>query len=155
MSAVRLSCDAVPQDHDFLVEPTLKQDLLIPRTVCSKGQPPQMCFLNIGDTPIKLTKGQEVAEIQEISVLNSMLTPSVGIVTDPRHSRQPRQVGPLPEHLREMFAKSSEHLKPNQKIKLKELLVEYSDIFAKDDFDLGNFTAIEHEIDTGNAKPIK
>ena len=32
---------------------------------------------------------------------------------------------------------------------------EYSDVFAEDEFDLGNFTCIEHTIDTGDAKPIK
>lgn len=31
----------------------------------------------------------------------------------------------------------------------------YADVFAKDDFDLGNFTAIEHSIDTKDAKPVK
>ena len=28
-------------------------------------------------------------------------------------------------------------------------------MFARDEFDLGNFTAIEHNIDTGDAKPLK
>lgn len=28
-------------------------------------------------------------------------------------------------------------------------------MFAKYEFDLGNFTAVEHSIDTGSAKPIK
>ena len=38
---------------------------------------------------------------------------------------------------------------------MEDLLIEYSDVFAKTDFDLGNFTAIEHSIDTKDAKPIK
>jgi hypothetical protein len=38
---------------------------------------------------------------------------------------------------------------------LKTLLSEYSDVFAQDDLDLGNFTELEHAIDTGTAKPVK
>ena len=32
---------------------------------------------------------------------------------------------------------------------------EYSDVIAHDDLDLGNFTELEHAIDTGTAKPEK
>jgi hypothetical protein len=35
------------------------------------------------------------------------------------------------------------------------LLSEYSDVIAHDDLDLGNFTELEHAIDTGTAKPEK
>jgi hypothetical protein len=34
-------------------------------------------------------------------------------------------------------------------------LSEYSDVIAHDDLDLGNFTELEHAIDTGTAKPEK
>ena len=40
-------------------------------------------------------------------------------------------------------------------MKLKILLCEYQDVFAKTEFDLGSFTAIEHSIDTGDVKPFK
>ncbi|KAH3799081.1 hypothetical protein DPMN_152684 [Dreissena polymorpha] len=35
------------------------------------------------------------------------------------------------------------------------LLREFEDFFAKNEFDLGNFTAVEHCIDTREAKPIR
>lgn len=38
--------------------------------------------------------------------------------------------------------------------KLKLLLIEFQDVFAKDEFDLRNFTAIEYSIDTGDNKPV-
>ena len=34
-------------------------------------------------------------------------------------------------------------------------MIEYEDVFAKHEFDLGNFTGIQHNIDTGKAKPVK
>ena len=34
-------------------------------------------------------------------------------------------------------------------------MFDFKDIFADNDFDLGNFTALEHSIDTGDSKPVK
>lgn len=36
-----------------------------------------------------------------------------------------------------------------------DLLEEYQDVFAQNEFDLGSFTDIEHSIDTDFAPPIK
>ena len=36
-----------------------------------------------------------------------------------------------------------------------KMLSEYSDVFAQDDLDIGNFTELEHAIDTGTAIPVK
>lgn len=36
-----------------------------------------------------------------------------------------------------------------------DLLKEYQDNFAQNEFDLGSFTDIEHSVDTGSAPPIK
>ena len=38
---------------------------------------------------------------------------------------------------------------------MKNLLIEFADVFSVHEFDLGNFTAIEHAIDTGDAAPVK
>ena len=42
-----------------------------------------------------------------------------------------------------------------QSQQLRELLVKHQTAFASNDFDLGNFTVIQHKINTGDAKPIK
>ena len=61
----------------------------------------------------------------------------------------------LPDHLKELFHRSIEHLNRKEQHQLANLLVEFEDVFAKPEFDLGNFSDIEHDIDTGSAKPIK
>ena len=67
------------------------------------------------------------------------------------HDR-PREV---PEHLKDLFQRSTQHLNGEEQIQLADLLIEFEDCFAKSEFDLGNFSDIVHEVDTGSAKPIK
>jgi hypothetical protein len=38
---------------------------------------------------------------------------------------------------------------------MREVLHSYADVFATNEFDLGNFTALEHGIDTGDSRPVK
>lgn len=61
----------------------------------------------------------------------------------------------MPAHIQGLFERSTEHLNAEQSAQLASLLVEFQDVFARDDFDLGCFTAVKHKIDTGDAKPIK
>ena len=64
-------------------------------------------------------------------------------------------VDKVPDHLREVFEVSCKHLDNPQQQKLADLLIDNEEAFAKTDFDLGNFTTIEHSIDTKDAPPIK
>ena len=54
-----------------------------------------------------------------------------------------------------MYQQSIEHLDNNEKSQLQNLLIEFQDVFARDEFDLGNFTEVEHAIDTDGARPVK
>ena len=54
-----------------------------------------------------------------------------------------------------MYEESKEHLSGEQQLQLIRLLNEFQDVFAKSEFDLGQFTHIQHSIDTGEAKPVK
>lgn len=61
----------------------------------------------------------------------------------------------MPNHLRTLFENSIKNLSTEEAIALSSLLVEFQDVFAKTDTDLGCLKGVEHEIDTGNANPIK
>jgi hypothetical protein len=61
----------------------------------------------------------------------------------------------VPEHLQDLLERSAKELDPSEREKLAELLTEFQDVFARSEFDFGNFTALEHEIDTGDAHPIR
>ena len=63
-------------------------------------------------------------------------------------------IGAMPEHVKELHERSTTHLELHQWIILAKFITEFPDIFTKNDMDLGCFTAVQHEIDTGDAKPV-
>ena len=54
----------------------------------------------------------------------------------------------------DLFGKSSKGMTSMQYQSLTELLCRYEDVFSREEYDLSTFTAIKHQIDTENAKPI-
>ena len=61
----------------------------------------------------------------------------------------------LPQHLVPLFLRSIVNLRGEEQGALQQLLASFSDVFASHDFDLGEFTAIMHRIDTGDAAPVR
>lgn len=61
----------------------------------------------------------------------------------------------LPPHLHDLYERSCKHLQSIDRIKLKQLLVKHSELFAKSGDDLGRTSLVTHKIDTGDARPIK
>ena len=61
----------------------------------------------------------------------------------------------IPEHLKELYEKSSIDLGDNDKNELAKILMKRSKLFAKDKHDLGRTDVIQHRINTGNAAPIR
>ena len=147
-SVMRMNCTVPVQDNDFVIESNSKTTVV--------------CFMNVTDNPARLQGGKEVAEAHAVTVIESMddpQEPSVGTCSTSKQGTSqtgtPPQQEDLPDHLQELFSTSSQDLTIDQKSKLRTLLYTYSDVFAKTEFDLGNFSHVEHEIDTGNARPIQ
>ena len=61
----------------------------------------------------------------------------------------------LPEHLTDLFDRSSVHLNDQEKSELECLLSKYSSVFSKSSEDIGRTSLVEHVINTGSAAPIR
>ncbi|CAC5404736.1 unnamed protein product [Mytilus coruscus] len=72
MTSLRIDLESAGMASDYLIEPKGNTTLLVPRTVCAKGQKPTLCFLNITDNPVRIPKGDEVGYTQEVKVIQSM-----------------------------------------------------------------------------------
>ena len=57
--------------------------------------------------------------------------------------------------VKEVWERSSVNLEPDQREELWQLLVEFKDIFALSEEEVGLTHLVQHEIDTGDAQPIK
>ena len=66
-----------------------------------------------------------------------------------------RDCSVVSEHVQPLLKDSPSELSGEQEKKLERLLIEYEDVFAKSDFDLGHFTTVYNLIGTGQEAPIK
>ncbi len=62
---------------------------------------------------------------------------------------------PIPEHLMDVYAKSTEGKSEVEKEAVAVLLIKYSDTFSKNEWDLGLTYLAEHPINTADAAPVK
>ena len=61
----------------------------------------------------------------------------------------------IPEHLQELYERATEGKTPADKQVIFNILRHFSDIFSKDETDLGRTHLAAHEIPTGDAPPVK
>ena len=61
----------------------------------------------------------------------------------------------LPEHLQDLFDRAKETLTPEQAAWVKEILLEFVNVFAETGFDIGQSTALFHYLKAGQEFPIK
>ena len=60
----------------------------------------------------------------------------------------------IPEHIQPLIENSTVALSEKQKNMVTVLLTHYSDVFAKDEADIGKTHLITHDVDTGDARPV-
>ena len=151
-SVVRVSCEKPSDWNCYVIEQTTESNLLMPRGYYDSGTNPVVSLLNMTDRVVKLNKGECIGEAIEAEHLDdSGDSPCISEITtesDPTNQK-------LPQHLHQLYEKSSKHLLEDQNQQLYSLLLEFSDVFAKDEFDLGSFSEIEHEIETTNETSSK
>ena len=61
----------------------------------------------------------------------------------------------VPEHIKDLIHRSSEHLDTDQRRILAELLRQYANVFSKNEDDIGRTLLVTHRIKTGNSARIR
>ena len=155
-SAVLCRCRLDRALGNFTVNPDptrLSDALLVPNTYHSGGKTAVTCLINTSDVEMSLEEGSRLGSAWEAE-LTVQAPPSVmNVLSVTSNPSEP--VAEVPDHLQDLLERSAKELAPSEREKLAELLTEFQDVFARSEFDFGNFTALEHEIDTGDAHPIK
>ncbi|XP_048251534.1 uncharacterized protein LOC125379302 [Haliotis rufescens] len=170
-NSVRMvQCALTEELSQYMTEPdeTLLGIVLIPRILHGPGKEPIICMINPTESTVKLREGKEVGLASEVEEINPHGDSKGQGCSETAHQDE-RDADPgtddeggtsipfpnPPQHLEDLYYRSSTLLELPDRRKLAELLIEFQDVFARDELDLGNFNALEHTIDTGDAKPIK
>ena len=115
------------------------------------------------DIPVMVYNGtEEDVVISDKMVLGQFSAVEVlGELPKAKHQQaeQVRKIAPshvdLPDHTKPLYDNSCDNLTEDQQMQLKQFLIEFEDVISKGDHDIGLTHLVEHEIDTGDAKPIK
>ena len=122
-------------------------------------------LMNIGLNPVKFYKNTVVAFVEPLQGDPVNLFESTGQVqhdivnqihvqpdTSPDCHTQEEE---LPEYLSDLYAQATIGMEWEQKQVVAQLLKDLKSVFAENSSDLGRTTVAEHEINTGDAVPIK
>ena len=115
-------------------------------------------LLNPSDTPIILYKGSSIAKFEEVCSEDEIVSLEPESKSDVSSIDAPSQGQseiPKANFLSGFKSLPSPALSSAENTRLSHLLESYSDIFASSSLDLGHTTLIQHQIDTGDAQPIK
>ena len=132
----------VIEPNEELVE---KKNILSGRVLTKASQKVPVRLMNPTDNPVVIRKGTILGTFEPVEEVKE-------------DSKQCNSFGnsrALPEQLQGLLDKSSKQLDKNQKGKLRETLMDYQDVFALNDEDMGFTDTVEHTIDTNGSKPIK
>ena len=95
-----------------------------------------------------------VADLTSCTLEKERVSSAKVSVEDSNQSAESRY-GELPEHLQEMYDQAKKTLTSEQAAKVKKALLEFADVFASCDLDIGRFTALVHYLKTGQSFPMK
>ena len=113
----------------------------------------QVSIVNCTEQPITLHAKQHIgvcesyidSEIKRVNRVNE---------TAPLDTQKPASAQ-LPDHLQDLFNRSSVHLDASQREELAKLILDYQQVFAKSADDLGHTNLVQHTINTGSAIPVR
>lgn len=107
-------CNCVVETWDSVMA------FIMPRSLHSKGSKPILCLVNVSDKHLKLKQGHALGiatEIQGIIEKQHCENVSVQKITPSK------EVHEILEHLQELLTKSGEHLSPQEKVLLQDVLL--------------------------------
>ena len=104
--------------------------------------------LNINSSPTQLREGTEVGLLQEAEAVSGFLEAL------PVESAR-KSVGDMSSLIQKMVSGVHPDVSDDDKIRLEALLTQFSDVLSKDEYDMGLTDQVEHEIDTGQERPVR
>jgi hypothetical protein len=141
---------------DFLID-----GLEIPAILARNGADITLHVINLSNHILTVPAKTKLGTVTEaVEVVQPASPPVINqVTTDTDLQNVPAQdlssvKTKMPEHLQDLFRRSSENLTEAQSIWIGKLLIEFEDIFSKHSLDIGCVPEVEHTINTGDHPPI-
>jgi hypothetical protein len=146
-----------PLRGNFIMEPVPITKVLIASSLCTGNIYP-VNLVNDSNQYVKLRKDTILGQTEAVSGLvegstevlghnasqNTLWSPDIQIKQSKLNTETENEPSDIiPPHLRDMYDRAIKGLNPEERKKLKSLLIEYQDVFAKHDLDLGCLTAVK------------
>ena len=122
-----------------------KKNILSGRVLAKADSKVPVRLMNPTTNPIVIRKGTIIETFEPIAEVKEMA----------KKENERRNANDLPAALQDLVDRSSKQLDREQKCKLKETLLNYQDVIAFNDEDMGFTEIVKHQIHTEGAKPIK
>ena len=152
-----------PIDGTYIVESCPSKHILSSR-IYGEGQHVTLKVINDSDFFVTYKKGKMIGHAENairVKETDDMGSPESHLGAEQAHAYQAQDIQTervnqdIPSHLQQMYLENISELSDDQKSKFKELIIEFSDVFSKDDFDLGCLNSgVEHKIQTYDEIPI-
>ena len=130
----------------FLVEPSDKMlksgESLVARALVTAGNTVPVRIMNLSHEEQVYNAGTNIAKISPVAEIQNVCT-------------QPRHIKSVPEHLEDLYNRSTDGMSKENCKQVASLLKKHSNVFSTSDEDLGRTGIVRHKINTGNAAPIK
>ena len=133
-----------------------KQGIMVAKALVnpSHGKVP-LRLMNLTAEPQSLrqsTVAATIESVESVTAIENAQCPNDPLFVRSLHDLDPKD---LPEHLQQVWETNSPSLDDNQKQCFLQLLLKHQEVFAKSKHDLGRTDLVQHDIDTGDHRPIK
>ena len=126
-----------------------KNEVLVMSGIIDTKQDPVVNVINYGNTPTTLHKNTNIGSCESYTETETMVSDRVA------HTYETDSQPTVPEHLKDLYERSSVHLNDNEKHGLVKLLYKYRNTFSKSSEDIGITSLVQHSINTKDAVPVR
>ena len=104
-------------------------------------------MVNLSELPQHIRRGTALAKCEPVlSVVRTAVGAALTNVSPPAS---------LPPHVRSLYEKAAPNLLPQQQQKLMSLLYDYANLFSQGLQDLGQTDLVQHNVNVGDAQPLR
>lgn len=149
LSVSVIDCEVAKDLPDYILEPMndFPVGVLPSHTFNKSGSKGKMCLINMTPRSHIFRAEQPLATAQLANEAGQPLTAVRQVLSDGKSE--------TPPHIQTLLNDVRTHAPPELREEAVQLLTEYADVFATSDLDLGDFSALDHRTETGDARPVK